>query len=230
MLLEEDELRRAVEMHRRSYRLLLWCGRMAGRGVVDAARLHHDMNDAEAAADWVRRMRLSFPADARPAEDDCEPFARFFCTYLKTSFVLHRDPRLERVSACGCWCPWCTLVRQASRLQPRGFGRRDRKRADRLIADVLNTLALRSGAKLFGADFDPLMQDVSFAQDAAVVTYAQWLIRRTRGFSDGPSVLALWRRISWSEGRRDRDFELTTDSALAAERRVVTRMCAVGSG
>jgi hypothetical protein len=51
-----------------------------------------------------------------------------------------------------------------------------------------------------------------------MTAYAAALLRRLEGSTDGPEVLALWRRFAWTRsGSPRKDFVLTADAVLQAE-------------
>jgi hypothetical protein len=56
------------------------------------------------------------------------------------------------------------------------------------------------------------------ATDVATLAYGQQLVERTRGRSEGPAVLALWREIAWEKtGAPKKDFQLEAEDILRAE-------------
>lgn len=222
-----ERLETALDTQRRSYRLLRWMADRVRQGVVEprAAAVH--AGTGEAAEDWIARHLANLPADARPRAGELPRFARFFSTYLLTSFRLVPRPGVRVDSPCGCWCPFCTTVRQAPHLQPAPCGKRERKRAAVLMADRLGELAAEEGLTdnaAAGWEAAPaLLADDDARRDAALSAYGLWLTRRLNGVSDGASLLALWREFAWEKGKPRPKFEVTAGDVLDAERRLIAR-------
>ena len=200
-MLDQNELAMALDLHSKSYRLLLWLSDNARDNRQLATVAHDSLSTGEAAVEWLTRLYGSLPPSTRPENRDIDAYALFFSTYLTTSFDVNAS-KSRVVSSCGCYCSYCRYVVSAQFLKPKRVGARDKKRAIRLMEDRVIELAYEEGVSRPDADLYALLDDSSVRESAAWSTYGQWLIRRSRGWSDGVSVLALWRMISASNNAR----------------------------
>ena len=97
-----DEVLRAVDLHSQSYNLLRWLSTAISKGVIQFDRAHDYMDETAAAKEWIESHFLNLPPSCRPAIEQLELFARFFATYLTTSFDLVEKPGKQISSSCGC--------------------------------------------------------------------------------------------------------------------------------
>lgn len=199
-MLNHDELTLALDLHRRSYQLLLWMADRARDREALVAVIHESSRESDAALEWLTRLFGCLPQSTRPEVRHLEAYAQFFSTYLKTSFERHSGKQRLR-SPCGCYCSYCAYVVEAPLLKPRSVTARDKKRARRLMEDRLIELAYEEGAGRPGSELYELLDDDDLRQAAAWSTYGAWLIRRCRGQTPGPALLTLWRRIKQDSGR-----------------------------
>lgn len=226
-MLHARELRVMVDLQQRSYRLLLWLTRHADRGVLTYPAVHVGIADEVAARQWIEANWNGLPADARPKGNrELEPFANLFGSYLVNSFDLLPDPGVESTpGSSACECPVCTRIVARSHLQPKKVLHADKRRARALKYDHVVALAAESGTHMDDPSIDALIDDADLRRDLAVATYAEQLLQRSRGESEGPAVLALWREFAWTKGGSpDPDFELDAEAILRAELRVATRI------
>ena len=123
-MLTAVELRRAVDLQQRSYRLLRWMGEAIPKGIVSFDRVHRAVSAVEAAADWVGFHYQNIPIEARPpskAPDDLAAFANMLTSYLETSFDLVANPRRRLVSDCGCYCSYCAHMAAGQNLRTKSL-------------------------------------------------------------------------------------------------------------
>ncbi len=91
-MLDPKELRRAVDMQRRSYLLLKWMASAVKAGFVSFKTAHMYSTLPQAAEGWILGHYLNIPANARPAREERGAFSAFFSTYLTNSFDLIANP------------------------------------------------------------------------------------------------------------------------------------------
>ncbi len=222
-MFEEIEITSAVEIQRRSYRLLRWVGDAIERGFIRLERAHKYSDEADAAAEWLSEHYANLPADCRPAKRTGEQFARFanhFASYLLTSFDLVDRPGVRLESQCGCFI--CGRLVAAPHLRAKKIRSRDKQRAERLKVDCLEELALENTVSLSPERAAALLHDPESRRELALATYGKELLRRCSGHSAGPAVLALWRQFAWKPtGSPIPNFELEASAILAAERHLI---------
>jgi hypothetical protein len=214
----ETTLREAVAIHLSAYRLLRWMAEAVERGFVGFDRAHEYATMDAAAAEWIAKHHENLPTDGRPAArrgPELERFARYFSTFLKTSFELVEEPGKTLKSPCGCFCEMCSYLANASHLKMRKVTRAHRRRAEELKRHHLGRLF--SDAGLEGVDVEALLRNDELSRRAALSAYGAELLRRCRGHSYGAPVLALWRQFAWtSTGAPDRKFQLTYEGIAEA--------------
>lgn len=215
------EISRAVDMQKRSYRLLRWVASAVDSHRVSFDHAHGALGMEEAARAWFTRNYDCLPSDARPAREDVEQFANLFASYLGTSFDLVEDPGSRPKSQCGCWCSYCTMMVAASHLKAKKVREGDKRGAaiekTRYVGDLVREL----GLPLEEAQICALAESKELREAVALATYGSWLLKRMRGLSCGPEVLALWRQFAWNAtGAPKKDFDLSVDAITAAELRV----------
>ena len=223
-MLNREEVHKALDLHRRSYNLLRWLTTAVTKGVIRFDRAHDYLDEAEAAKEWIERHYLNLPPDCRPETEDLEPFARFFVTYLTTSFDLVEQPKQRLYSECSCPCPMCSYLVGASHLQPKKIYRRDKVRARKIKIQALQQLAFKCDTRLDQQQAEALIDSPDSAMDASLIAYGQQLVARTRGISDGPAVLVLWREIAWDTTAPKKNFQLEAEDILTAQESFAKRL------
>ncbi len=223
-MLNREEVDRAVKLHRKSYNLLRWLTTAVTKGVIRFDRAHDYLDEADAAKDWIERHFLNLPPDCRPENEDLEPFARFFATYLTTSFDLIKEPGEQRYNDCGCSCPMCSYLVGASHLQPKKVYRRDKARARKMKITALQQLAFKCDTHLDQKQAEELIDSPDSAMEASLIAYGHQLVARTCGFSEGPAVLALWREIAWDRTAPKKNFQLDAEIILSAQESLAKRL------
>jgi hypothetical protein len=223
-MLNREEVHRAVDLHRRSYNLLRWLTTAVSKGVIRFDRAHDYLDEGEAAKEWIERHYLNLPPDCRPETEDLQPFAKFFATYLTTSFDLVKQPKQRLYSECGCGCPMCSYLVAAPHLQPKKVYRRDKARARKMKIDALRELAFKCDTRLDQQQAEALIDSPDSAMDASLIAYGQQLVARTRGTSEGPAVLALWREIAWDTTAPKKNFQLDAKNILRAQESLAKRV------
>jgi hypothetical protein len=221
-MLKREEIIEAVDVQRRSYKLLLWLRTAISKGVIRLNRAHDYMDEAEAAQDWIEGHYLNLPPDCRPERDQLKAFSRFFATYLTTSFELVDQPFQRLESECGCRCPICAYMTGPHDVKTKKVYRRDKERARKIKLAALQQLSWEHNVRLDTQQLEELVDSPTTAADVALLAYGQQLVARTRGTSEGPAVLALWREIAWDTTAPKKNFELTAEDILRAEHSLVT--------
>ena len=102
-MLDLDEVKLAVALQAQSYQLLKWLGTAINRGFIKFDRAHEYLDAADAARDWLEVHFHNLPEAGRPERGTLDAFARFFATYLTTSFDLVAQPKVVLESPCGCF-------------------------------------------------------------------------------------------------------------------------------
>ena len=217
-MFDRAELELAVDLHARAFNLLRWVSTAISKGIIQLDGAHDYLDESEAAREWIERHFLNLPPSCRPEFDQLETFSKYFATYLTTSFELVKQPGVQVQSSCGCFCPICTHLAAAPHLKTKKLSRRDKQRTRKLKLDVLQRLAHESHTRLEQQRALALIGSAKSAMDVSLITYGHHLVERTRGISDGPAVLALWREIAWEEkGSPKKDFQLNSEDILRAK-------------
>lgn len=224
-MLPNDRLSHALSVHATSYRLLKWMADAIGKGFIPVWRAHGYGSSNEAATEWISANYHSLPADARPEPERLPEFARFFSTYLITSFDVIQEPGTRLISECGCGCELCARLVAASHLQPKRVDKRDKARAEKLMRQRLMDLAAEHGVGLDADQAEVLAARPEHRRNAAYSAYGDWLIRRLDGKSDGASILVLWRLIAWKPtGSPIPGFKVEARDFTAAETALLAGM------
>ncbi|GIW95439.1 MAG: hypothetical protein KatS3mg110_3480 [Pirellulaceae bacterium] len=223
-MFELDEIRRVVELHEKSYRLLRWVGSALETGTVTFNYVHVAMSASDAAKEWLRRHFANIPGDLRPNEDDIDAFAKLFSSYLTTSFELHENPKTILKSRCGCYCSWCAYLGAGAYLKTKKITKKSRKDADQLKTIYLRQLASTAGLNMSPPELLALAHEPDCSYNVSLATYAWELVRRTKFASQGEGILVLWREIAWIENRPRKNFRLEPDKIIAAEQQIMERI------
>jgi hypothetical protein len=219
--MNDQELGRALDLQQKGYQLILWLGSLADGAKLSFDQVHEAATMSDAARRWLERHRISLPERCRVDAAEMEAFANVVASFMKSSFDLVEDPGTRRLSDCGCLCEWCSYAVAAPHLRTKKISKRDKVRARNLQADLLMARALKDGRTLSEEGALRIVEDDQLGEAAAIVTYANELIRRMKGLYEGPAVLALWRRFAWNkEGSPKKDFRLTIDAVRKAEGRI----------
>jgi len=226
-MFELDEIRSVVELHEKSYRLLKWVSSSLETNTVNFDYVHEAMSAADAADDWIRRHWSNIPPDNRPNEREIGAFAKFFSSYLATSFELHKDPREILTSDCGCYCSWCAYMAAGRRLKTKKITKRARKNARELKTIYLQQLAASAGRNLAPPQLLALAEDPDCSYNVSFATYVSELLRRTQFASQGEGVLVLWREIAWADDHPRKNFRLDPETIIAAEQQLLERIKAL---
>lgn len=223
-MLSSERLELALHIHDRSYRLLKWVADAIGKGFIPVVRAHQYANETAATRDWVESNYDNLPHAVRPTPDHMAPFSNFFSTYLMSSFDFVAKPGTRRESACGCMCPCCSRLVNASHLRAKTITKRDKRRAEELMGQRVCALGEEGGIAVDEQQAIGLI-DGDLRRDCAFSTYGHWLIQRLEGRTDGPAVLALWREIAWkATGSPIPGFTLQAKDFIAAENRVLSAL------
>lgn len=224
-MLPVDDLTLAIDIHSRSYKLLRWVSDAVERGFISGIRAHEYADVADVALDWVEQHYLNFPIEMRPNHRHLSQFANYFSTYVLTSFDIIEQPGMQLESSCGCYCPMCSHLVNAPHLKTKKLSKRDKKRAIDLMVDRVNALALEEGIQLKPEAASKIVHNEETRWCAGYSTYGHWLIERLDGYSDGKSVLALWREIAWyRKGSPRKNFKLRYKDFRSAEEALIDAM------
>ncbi len=218
-MLKPEDVVRAVELQQRSYALLRWVVAQVDRGTLGFKVAHDVSSLPEAAYGWLDRNYETLPRDSQPSRKDLRAFANLFASYLESSFDLVEAPGRQLYSPdAHCFCPMCSYFIDAPRLTTKKVSRNDKERARGLQATALREVARDRDRELTDADIAELLSNRGVFEAAALVAYADELIRRMDDRGSGPVGLALWRSFAWTaQGSPKPDFELTAPRILEAQ-------------
>jgi hypothetical protein len=224
-MFDQDELEDVLELHRRTYALMLWIGGAIERGFIPFDRAHEYTTATESAEAWLDHHYLNLPVAARPAERSgpgLRRYANFLVSYLQASFELDSYAESRLVSNCGCYCPFCARLEAASRLKAKRLDRKDKEAAQTIKRKYLTELARENGQSPESGEIVELLGDEELDRDAALAAYVGELFDRSRGVKSSPAVLALWREIAWTKhGSPNPKFRLRAQDIMKAERNLV---------
>lgn len=222
-MLNQPEMRRLVDMQRRSYLLLKWMAKAVSEGFVSFETAHDYSTFPEAAEGWILGHYLNIPDNARPPREDLRAFCAFFSTYLTNSFNLISSPGKQLYSPdAHCFCPMCSWLVDAPRLKTKKVQSADKRRARKMRVHALLNLAAEHGLGVCESDIAELLDDRQTSEDASLLAYGYDLLHRERGIANGPAVLALWRGFAWNEsGSPKRGFRLEAELIVDAEKRLL---------
>jgi hypothetical protein len=225
-MFDVDEVEAVLELHRRTYRLILWVGKAIERGFIPFERAHEYSTVIESAEAWLDQHYLDLPIDARPAERSgpgLRPYSNFLISYLQASFELDSYPGSRPVSRTGCYCVFCSRLQSASHLTTKKLRPKDKEAAQTLKRKYVASLAEEHGRDLSPAEAESLLRNDELDRDAALAAYTSELLDRARGVKSSPAVLALWREIAWTkQGSPNHKFRLRTQDIVKAERHLLT--------
>jgi hypothetical protein len=225
-MLDEREMRRLVDMQRRSYLLLKWMAKAVSEGFINFQTAHDYSTLPEAAEGWILGHYLNIPDNARPPREELPAFCAFFSTYLTNSFDFISNPGKQLYSPdAHCFCPMCSWLIDAPNLKPKKVQSADKRRAQRMRMNALLNLAAEHHLDIGEKEITELLNDRQTSEDASLVAYGYDLARRAKGVASGPAVLALWRGFAWNEsGSPKQGFRLKAKLIVAAENRLLALM------
>lgn len=222
-MFDRDQLEHAIDLQRRSYRLLKWLANAVRDGLIrfEAAHAFTSLPDATSAR--LLEHIQNVPPDARPEIADVQTFARFFSTYLENSFDLDVAPGKRLFSPdAHCFCPICSWLIDAPNLKTKKVNSSDKKRANRMRVDAIQNVAKELRVSVPDTEIEELLTDVPTFESASLLAYGFDLFRRTRGIANGPAVLALWRGFAWNRfGSPKTKFQLTATLIINAEAEII---------
>lgn len=230
MILDADEIREAVEIHRRCYGLIRWVAEAIRSRTLSLEVAHDQESAAECAEAWIREKFPLLPSRFGPLSEEPEAmsrFARYFGSYLTTSFEFVLDPSpVVEVRASHCLCPICAQFTPGSHLRPLKLKSADKRAATRLEEDTLALFLDGMGRSDLRTrhSIEALRDRVAETHEKALCwcAYGRELLARCRGEGAGPAGLVLWRRIAWTkEGSPNPEFEFSAEGTLQAQDEVV---------
>lgn len=223
-MLAPENLKMALDIHGRSYRLLTWVSEAIGKGFIPVTRAHAYAKETTAARDWIEANHDSLPTAVRPSAEEMERFSNFFSTYLMSSFDFTATPGTRAQSNTCCFCSTCSRLVQAPHLRAKALTKRDKRRAGELMCQRVRALAEEHSVAVDEARIMALV-DGDLRRCCAYSAYGHWLIQRLEGHSDGPAILALWREFAWKKtGSPIPGFELRLKDFEEAETQIVTAL------
>ena len=221
-MLNRTELSRAVEMQKRSYKLVLWMGDAVQNGFIQIDTAHHYSSLPEAAERWILGHYENIPQNARVASEDLGTFCAFFSTYLKNSFDWVRNPGRQLDPRDWC-CSWCSLLVDSPNLKTKKVTSAHKRRARKMKVSALRWLATEAGVSLTESHIDELVDHPTLREAISLLAYGIDLLNRMKGVAAGPAVLALWRGFAWTlTGAPKPRFQLTTDAIIEGENRLLS--------
>ena len=227
-MLDAAQISEAVDLQKRSYRLLRWIADAVEQGFVPHQAANSYGSTQTAALAWLTERYDILPLRTRPARHQLVPFAGVFSTYLENSFdILPRPTRQLYSPEAHCFCPLCSWLVDAPRLRPKKVRNAHKRRAREMQRDVVLQLAQERGVPLNEAEASALLGVQELREPLALVAYAADLLKRLQGVASGPAVLVLWRRFAWHpEGAPKKGYTLEAAAILEAEDTLRTRILA----
>ena len=231
-MLEPSALARAVDLQARSHALLQWLGHAVDNGVVSFKAAHGNASIAAVGRAWIDDNYDNLPPRMRPSREDLVDYSGLFATYLENSFELVAHPGTRPYSpGARCFCAWCSWLVDAPHLKTRTPSAEDKKRARRMMRDAVKRVAFDQGVYVSDAAIDAIAEDPALREKLALCAYGADLFHRMRGVAVGPAALALWRTFAWlPSGSPRKNFELTAEMMLDAERDITQRVLGAASG
>ena len=222
MMLDRNDIKRAIDMQQRSYRLLRWMVKAVEEGFITFETAHDYSSLATAAEGWVLVHYQNIPSGARVAHEDLADFCAFFSTYLENSFDLVANPGKQLYSPdAHCFCPMCSWLVDAPNLKTKKLTPSDKRRARNLKRATIHNIAAEHDVVLTEENINAMADDPSLREVVSLVTYGYDLLRRMKGIATGPAVLALWRGFAWLEtGSPRHGFQLEVDAILDGEKKL----------
>jgi hypothetical protein len=226
----KDELSRAINLQKRSYELLQWVASAVKRGFISFNAAHSYSSVSSAAGDWIQRHYQNIPENARPSLSDLKDFSSLFTTYLENSFELVSSPGKQLYSPdAHCFCQMCSWLVDAPNLKTKTPTPKDKKRAQRMMIDIINRIATENDVRLSDEQIEAIAKDPNLREAHALCAYGADLFQRMNGIAVGTAALVLWRNFAWlPSGSPKRKFELTADLILDAEKAIRERVLSEG--
>lgn len=232
-MLPAERLKLAISIHSKCYKLLGWVSDAIKRGFIPLTRAHEYSSMADSSYEWVVEHYDNLPTELRPERRHLREFSNYFSTYLSTSFDLIEQPEQRLKSKCGCYCPLCRYLVQAPHLQLKKVLKKDKNRAVLLMEYRLQALAREEEIDVNSSTIAGVLKTeaittaqaeskdaniINYRRLAAYSTYGYWLLQRLDGYSDGVSLLALWREIAYEPaGSPMQNFKLKYEDFAKAE-------------
>ena len=227
-MFDSEILSEILDLHEKSFALLRWVKASLKRGTLSFSVVHRTTDSVDAAREWIERHLANLPADVRPRADRLPMFARLFVSFLTTSFRL-KGTSVRRVSDCGCWCSYCSLIRAVGpTLELRTPNKKDYATARELKRIYLERTASELALEKSADAIQCVLAADELRRDLSLATWGTELIRRSEFASQGVAVMALWREFAWNGGSPRRQFILTANKILDAERKIVEALRATG--
>lgn len=219
-MLHREEIINAVEIQKRSYRLLRWLSDAIDQGFVSLGRAHEFASIGDVTFDWISEHYENLPVNSRPDPDQLRPFSNYFGSYVTSSFDLVEKPGQRLVSSCGCPCPFCSHLENLSHLRVKNLSKRDKKRAREKCEDRILQLAAEENLEITEDTAKAIV--VEKPRLVGYSAYGKSLLDRIRGTECRPWALALWRMIAWKpEGSPIAGFVLKAEDIFESENELV---------
>jgi hypothetical protein len=217
---ELHRLAYAISIQNRCYELLLWLRGQLIQGKIPSSLGATVGHSGDAALSWITRHHCNLPEHCRPAAEELAHFANFFSTYLDSSFEISgKKPDVS------CDCPFCLKMAGLAVLRTKTVIKADHRRADKLRIYRVTELAMQHGLEPTENTIVLLATGVTKSA-ASYAAYGHSLLERIQGWGSGPATLALWRDIAWHNDKPIRNFKLTAEDILEAERTLLTKLAA----
>lgn len=218
-MLTNKELETAFEISQKAYLLLKWLEEAMNKKLYSPVSAHKNLSSSEAVEAWLVEHIKNLPERTRPnihSLAELKKFCNYFSTFLTTSFDIVEKPgkRLYSDDA-HCFCPMCSWLINVSHLKPKKVSGLDKKKAIKLKQNTLMQLCMNLQIVINTNDIEKFINNKATFESVSVITYGNELISRTKGHSNGASVLWLWRNFAWNKsGSPRKKFEFTKDYLL----------------
>lgn len=224
-MLPRDQIESAVEIQQKSYKLLLWLADAIDRGFITFTRAHDYSSAADTAYDWIKEHYFNLPQSSRPQKGRLREFSNYFGSYVTTSFDLIDHPGKRLESQCGCFCPFCAHLVNASHLRPKKPKKHDKDMARERRISRLVALADEEGIPIPRDIAAAIATSPGFVRSAAYSAYGLSLLERIHGSEGGLYALVLWREIAWKpEGSPIKGFTLEASDIFDSESQLISEV------
>jgi hypothetical protein len=224
-MITDKQLSCAYDISQKAYLLLKWLEEAMNKKFFSPKSAHLNMSSSQAVEEWLIDHIENLPTHTRPniiSQDELKMFCNYFSSFLTTSFDIVEKPgkRLYSEDA-HCFCPMCSWLINVSHLKAKKIHLNDKKKSDKLKKNTLTQLCIDLGIEYPVDDFKEIINSNKTYESVSVITYGNELISRTKGNSNGASVLWLWRNFAWNKlGSPRKNFKFTKNYLLDSKTKV----------
>lgn len=224
-----SELDEIIRLQQKAYNLLKWLEKAMSVGFISPKSAHVYMSMSEALEAWILEHLLNLPKESRPDphnKREMKVFCNLFSSFLDTSFDINEKPGKKLYSdGAHCFCPMCSYLVDVSHLKPKKLTREHKKRAKKMKLDAIVQLCLDEGVKVNDETTEQIVESDLYREKIALIAYADQLLKRSKGISQGPAALSLWRDFAWEKaGSPKKNFTFSTTLVWEARKEILERV------